>query len=93
MGRERSSRPGPPAPRAQRGGPEALKNTTPTAAIRARKKQVWVYDENKNLVNNIPFSSVGKCLEEMGLSRKTFYKYVDTGDNYFGYYYYSKPLK
>lgn len=28
----------------------ALKNTTPTAAIRARKKQVWVYDENKNLV-------------------------------------------
>ena len=31
-------------------------------------------------------------LDFMNISRKTFYKYVDTGNSYLDYYYYTKPL-
>ena len=69
-----------------------MKNTTPVEANTARSKKVWVYDVHNNLVNNTPFLSVTKCLDFMNISRKTFYKYVDTGNSYLDYYYYTKPL-
>jgi group I intron endonuclease len=72
---------------------KAKQNYVPVAANIARSKKVWVYDVNNNLVNNTPFLSVGQCLDYMKISRKTFYKYVDTDLNYSGYYYYRTPLR
>jgi group I intron endonuclease len=70
----------------------AKKNKTPLAAIQSRSKKVWVYDIEYNLINNIPFLSVGKCLDNMKINRNAFYNIVNTGKVYNNHYYYTKPL-
>nr|YP_010996271.1 GIY-YIG endonuclease [Rhizopus microsporus]WPA89443.1 GIY-YIG endonuclease [Rhizopus microsporus] len=71
----------------------AKKNKTPLAANKSRSKKVWVYDIDLNLINNVPFLSVGKCLDYMKINRNAFYKIVDTGKLYNNYYYYTQSLK
>lgn len=71
---------------------KTIKNRTPLAANKSRSRKVWVYNKDYDLINDGPFLSVGKCLDYMNISRNTFYKYVDTGKEYFGHYYYTKPL-
>jgi group I intron endonuclease len=72
---------------------EAKKDRAPLAANLSRRKKVWVYDLNYNLLNNAPFLSVKECLDYTNINRKTFYKYVDTNKDYLGYYYFTKPFK
>ena len=54
-------------------------------------KLIWVYNNKNNLVNNRTFISIHSSSKELNLNRKTIARYLDSGNQFKGFTFYSFP--
>jgi len=71
-----------------------LHSSTLFAAQKIRGKLIYVYsEEDKSLVNNLPFISIRNTVKHLPISSVTLMRKLYTSIPFKGYYYYSVPLK